>query len=66
MSDEVEKAKAAAPTGDTIFGKILSGAIPCKFIYEDEHVRFEIYFVLFPWNWITRQIYYRNALSFLL
>lgn len=38
MSDEVEKAQAAAPTGDTIFGKILRGDIPCNFIYEDDHV----------------------------
>ena len=24
--------------GDTIFGKIIRGEIPCDFVYEDEHV----------------------------
>lgn len=50
MSDEVEKAKVAAPTGDTIFGKILRGEIPCNFIYEDEHVRFGFshFLTIFP------------------
>ncbi|XP_070546756.1 adenosine 5'-monophosphoramidase HINT1-like [Ptychodera flava] len=38
MSDEVAKAQAAAPGGDTIFGKILRKEIPCNFIYEDEQV----------------------------
>ncbi|XP_069102740.1 adenosine 5'-monophosphoramidase HINT1-like [Argopecten irradians] len=33
---EVEKAQAASPGGDTVFGKILRGEIPCKFIYEDD------------------------------
>ncbi|CRK90393.1 CLUMA_CG004029, isoform A [Clunio marinus] len=35
-SDEVQKAQQAQPGGDTIFGKILRGEIPCKFIYEDD------------------------------
>lgn len=39
MSSEVEAAKTAVPTGDTIFGKMLRGEIPCKFIYEDDQVR---------------------------
>ena len=38
MSSEIEKAQSAVPTGDTIFGKILRGEIPCKFIYEDDKV----------------------------
>lgn len=38
MSDEVAKAQTATPGGDTIFGKIASGVIPCKFIYEDDKV----------------------------
>ena len=38
MSGEVEKAQTAAPSEDTIFGKILRGEIPCKFIYEDDQV----------------------------
>lgn len=38
MSDEVEKAVAAEPTEDTIFGKILRKEIPCEFIYEDDKV----------------------------
>ncbi|XP_077996627.1 adenosine 5'-monophosphoramidase HINT1-like [Glandiceps talaboti] len=38
MADEVSKAQAASPGGDTIFGKILRKEIPCKFIYEDEQV----------------------------
>lgn len=38
MSSEVEAAKAAVPTGDTIFGKMLRGEIACKFIYEDDKV----------------------------
>ncbi|XP_050689755.1 adenosine 5'-monophosphoramidase HINT2-like [Eriocheir sinensis] len=33
---EVEKAAAASPGTDTIFGKILRGEIPTDFIYEDE------------------------------
>ncbi|XP_003390151.1 PREDICTED: histidine triad nucleotide-binding protein 1-like [Amphimedon queenslandica] len=37
MASEVEKAQGATGgEGDTIFGKILKGEIPCKFIYEDE------------------------------
>lgn len=38
MSDEVEKAQAANPSKDTIFGKILRKEIPCDFIYEDDKV----------------------------
>ncbi|XP_037936932.1 histidine triad nucleotide-binding protein 1 [Teleopsis dalmanni] len=36
MSSEVEKAQAAQPEADSIFGKILRGEIPCKFIHEDD------------------------------
>ncbi|XP_051157293.1 adenosine 5'-monophosphoramidase HINT1 [Leptopilina boulardi] len=36
MSSEVEKAQAASPQEDTIFGKILRKEIPCNFIYEDD------------------------------
>ncbi|KAI1285922.1 Histidine triad nucleotide-binding protein 1 [Halotydeus destructor] len=36
MSTEVDKAQVASPEGDTIFGKILRGEIPTKFIYEDD------------------------------
>lgn len=38
MSDEEAKARAAQPTEDTIFGKILRKEIPCEFIYEDDKV----------------------------
>lgn len=40
MADEVKKAQEAqsGDPGDTIFGKILRGEIPCKFIHEDEKV----------------------------
>ena len=38
MADEVKKAQEAQSGGDTIFGKILRGEIPCDFIYEDEKV----------------------------
>jgi len=38
MADEVQKAKAARPGGDTIFGKIIRKEIPCNFIYEDDQV----------------------------
>lgn len=38
MASEQELAQTAAPGGDTIFGKILRGEIPTKFIYEDEQV----------------------------
>lgn len=37
---EVELAQAAAPGGDTIFGKILRKEIPAKFVYEDDQVVF--------------------------
>ncbi|CAK9819508.1 Adenosine 5'-monophosphoramidase HINT1 [Anthophora quadrimaculata] len=36
MATEVERARAAAPGNDTIFGKILRKEIPCNFIYEDD------------------------------
>uniref|UniRef100_A0A023FTM0 Putative zinc-binding protein of the histidine triad hit family n=1 Tax=Amblyomma parvum TaxID=251391 RepID=A0A023FTM0_AMBPA len=36
MAGEVEKAQLASETGDTIFGKIIRGEIPTKFIYEDD------------------------------
>ncbi|XP_052812442.1 adenosine 5'-monophosphoramidase HINT1-like [Mya arenaria] len=36
MADEVAKAKAAKPGGDTIFGKILRREIPTPYIYEDD------------------------------
>ncbi|KAF6206695.1 hypothetical protein GE061_017931 [Apolygus lucorum] len=36
MSDEVAKSQAAAPGGDTIFGKILRKEIPAKIIHEDD------------------------------
>ena len=35
---EVAKAQMAQAGGDTIFGKILRGEIPTKFIYEDDQV----------------------------
>jgi len=38
MASEVEKAQTAAPSEDTIFGKILRKEIPCKLIYEDDQV----------------------------
>ncbi len=36
MSDEVTKAQSAVDSGDTIFGKMLRGDIPVKFIHEDD------------------------------
>ncbi|XP_032809590.1 adenosine 5'-monophosphoramidase HINT1 [Petromyzon marinus] len=36
MSDEVAKALAARPGGDTIFGKIIRKEIPANIIHEDE------------------------------
>lgn len=33
---EVLRAQLAEPGGDTIFGKIIRGEIPTKFIYEDD------------------------------
>ncbi|WAR11191.1 HINT1-like protein [Mya arenaria] len=38
MADEVAKAKAAKPGGDTIFGKILRREIPTPYIYEDDQL----------------------------
>lgn len=38
MADEVAKAKSSAPSGDTIFGKIVRKEIPSEFLYEDEQV----------------------------
>lgn len=38
MADEVSAAEKAKPGGDTIFGKIIRGEIPCEFIYEDAQV----------------------------
>ncbi|XP_042358567.1 histidine triad nucleotide-binding protein 1 [Plectropomus leopardus] len=36
MADETEKAQAAKPGGDTIFGKIVRKEIPCEFLHEDD------------------------------
>ncbi|XP_048787222.1 adenosine 5'-monophosphoramidase HINT1 isoform X2 [Lagopus muta] len=36
MADEIRKAQAARPGGDTIFGKIIRKEIPANIIYEDE------------------------------
>ncbi|KAL1426329.1 hypothetical protein MTO96_003343 [Rhipicephalus appendiculatus] len=36
MASEVQKAQLASETEDTIFGKIVRGEIPTKFIYEDD------------------------------
>uniref|UniRef100_L7M2N8 HIT domain-containing protein n=1 Tax=Rhipicephalus pulchellus TaxID=72859 RepID=L7M2N8_RHIPC len=36
MASEVQKAQLASETEDTIFGKIIRGEIPTKFIYEDD------------------------------
>ena len=38
MADEVIAAQTATPQEDTIFGKIVRGEIPTKFIYEDDQV----------------------------
>lgn len=38
MADETAKAQTAQPGGDTIFGKIIRGEIPSKFVYEDDKV----------------------------
>jgi hypothetical protein len=38
MSNEVEKAQTAAPSADTIFGKIIRKEIPSTFVYEDDQV----------------------------
>ena len=39
MASEKDLAQSASPGGDTIFGKILRGEIPTKFIYEDDQVK---------------------------
>uniref|UniRef100_A0A674H4X6 Histidine triad nucleotide binding protein 1 n=1 Tax=Taeniopygia guttata TaxID=59729 RepID=A0A674H4X6_TAEGU len=36
MADEISKAQAARPGGDTIFGKIIRKEIPANIIFEDE------------------------------
>lgn len=38
MADEMAKAQAAQPGGDTIFGKIVRKEIPANIIYEDDQV----------------------------
>ena len=42
MADEVAKAQAAKPGGDTIFGKIIRREIPSDIVYEDDEVRLMI------------------------
>ena len=63
----------SAPTGDTIFGKILKGEIPAKFIYEDDKVRIDGSKVLFvhsfedlssPINWLSYRLSTRYCLYF--
>ncbi|XP_034408110.1 histidine triad nucleotide-binding protein 1 [Cyclopterus lumpus] len=36
MADEMAKAQAAKPGGDTIFGKIIRKEIPVELLYEDD------------------------------
>lgn len=36
MADEITKAQAARPGGDTIFGKIIRKEIPVNLLYEDD------------------------------
>uniref|UniRef100_A0A8C8RYR4 Histidine triad nucleotide binding protein 1 n=1 Tax=Pelusios castaneus TaxID=367368 RepID=A0A8C8RYR4_9SAUR len=36
MAEEIRKAQAARPGGETIFGKIIRKEIPAKIIFEDE------------------------------
>ncbi|XP_003963878.1 adenosine 5'-monophosphoramidase HINT1 [Takifugu rubripes] len=36
MADEIAKAQAAKPGGDTIFGKVIRKEIPANIIYEDD------------------------------
>ncbi|KAL7383424.1 hypothetical protein ABVT39_010410 [Epinephelus coioides] len=36
MADEIAKAQAAKPGGDTIFGKIVRKEVPANFLYEDD------------------------------
>lgn len=38
MADEISKAQAAKPGGDTIFGKVIRKEIPAKIIHEDDLV----------------------------
>lgn len=38
MADEIAKAQAAKPGGDTIFGKIIRKEIPANIIHEDDLV----------------------------
>lgn len=38
MADEITKAQAARPGGDTIFGKIIRKEIPVNLLYEDDQV----------------------------
>lgn len=38
MADEITKAQAAKPGGDTIFGKVIRKEIPANIIYEDDLV----------------------------
>lgn len=40
-------AQTAKSDGDTIFGKIIRGEIPCEFIYEDKKVIMEISIVFY-------------------
>ncbi|KAL2294579.1 hypothetical protein Nmel_008318 [Mimus melanotis] len=47
MADEISKAQAARPGGDTIFGKIIRKEIPANIIYEDEQANYTIYFLFF-------------------
>ena len=54
---EVEKAQAAAPEEDTIFGKIARGEIPTKFIYEDDKVLFSFKVVLLSLLVLGKYIY---------
>lgn len=38
MADEIGKAQAAKPGGDTIFGKIIRKEIPADIVHEDDKV----------------------------
>lgn len=43
MADEMAKAQAAQPGGDTIFGRIIRKEIPADLIHEDDKVRVHIF-----------------------
>lgn len=54
--DEIAKAHAAKPGGDTIFGKIIRKEIPTEFLHEDDVVSCTLQWCIFSLIWLNATV----------